>query len=225
MAKFDPVRRAEIGRERRARSRARLIQAARALFAARPVDAITVEDVTTTAGAAKGAFYTHFQNLDELRAAVADDLAQELHDALEPHQASIADPLERIATGSATFIALALRDPAWGGLIARGIWAFPTVAGAARRRLNEDLQQAAAQGRLAAISHEAGFDIVVGVVVQAMRSASEKRLSAEDVPTIVAAVLRALGAPPAVATHIVQRATATARPEKRADRHKVTAAG
>ena len=224
MTKIDPVRRAEIGRERSARSRARLIRAARALFAAHPVDAITVEDVTKTADAAKGAFYMHFRNLDDLRAVVADDLAQELQVALEPHQATIADPLERIATGSATFVAQALRDPAWGGLIARGIWAFPAVAAAARLRLSEDLRQAADQGRLAAISQEAGFDIVVGIVVQAMRSASEKRLSAEDVPAIVAAVLRALGATAGEAVQIVRRATETTRLDQRAHRLPTPAA-
>ena len=68
MARVDLVRRAQIGLRLRAKSRAQLIRAARALFAIRPVDAITVDDVTREAELAKGTFYVHFQHLDDLRA-------------------------------------------------------------------------------------------------------------------------------------------------------------
>jgi hypothetical protein len=140
-----------------------------------------------------------------LRAAVAEELTCEFQELLRPHRAVITDPVERIATGCTAFIAQALRDPAWGGLTARGIWAFPQVAKAVHARLSEDLRQAIEQGRLATISAEVGFDIVVGVVLQAMRSASERQLSSQDVPTIASAVLRALGLTAEEADQIVRR--------------------
>jgi AcrR family transcriptional regulator len=188
------------------------VRAARELFAVRAVDAITVENVTTRAGVAKGTFYVHFQHLDDLRRAVADDLTHEFHATIAAHRATIADPVERIATGCMAFIAHALRDPAWGGLTARGIWAFPSVAMAARQGLSEDLQRAGAEGRLAAFSAEVGFDIVVGIVLQAMRSASEHRLTAADLPAIVAGALRALGLGAAEAGRIARRVSLAPRP-------------
>src|SRR6516225_8899442 len=103
MARVDLVRRAQIGLKRRAKSHRQLIRAARALFAIRPVDSITVDDVTREADLAKGTFYVHFQHLDDLRAAVADELARELEDLIQPHRTAIADPVERIATGCAAF--------------------------------------------------------------------------------------------------------------------------
>jgi AcrR family transcriptional regulator len=205
MAKIDLARRAEIGVERRAKSRSQLVQAARALFSSRAIDAVTVEDVTNQAGLAKGTLYLHFQNLDELRAAVAEELTCEFHELLQPHRAAIADPVERIATGCTAFILQALRNPAWGGLTARGVWAFPPVAAVAHTRLSEDLRHAIESRRLASISVEVGFDVVVGIVLQAMRSASERRLSSPDVPTIVSAVLRALGLTADEADQIVRR--------------------
>jgi hypothetical protein len=114
-------------------------------------------------------------------------------------------PVERIATGCAAFIRQALHDPAWGGLAARGVWAFPAVATAARKRLSEDLRAAIAQGRIAPVSAEVGFDIAVGSVLQAMRSASEKRLSPSDVPAAVSGVLRGLGVAADEAEQIVRR--------------------
>jgi hypothetical protein len=103
------------------------------------------------------------------------------------------------------FIGQAVRDPAWGALTARGAWAFPGVSGAAREHLRENLQHAASQGRLAPIPAEVGFDIVIGIVLQAMRSASESRLSASDVPLAVCGTLRALGVFAGEADRIVER--------------------
>src|SRR5271165_6061296 len=199
------MRRAQIGLGRRAKSRSRLMQAARALYSVRAIDAVTVDDLTFNAGVAKGTFYAHFRSLEDLHAAIAEELAQALHGFLESRQVVIDDPLGRIAAGCAAFIDEALRDPAWGALAVRGTWAFPKVAGEARERLRENLRLAAVQGRLAPIPAEVGFDIVVGIVLQAMRSASERRLSAPDVPLAVSATLRALGLSAEEADRIVGR--------------------
>ena len=205
MAKIDLIRRAQIGLGRRAKSRSRLMGAARALYSIRAIDAVTVDDVTLEAGVAKGTFYAHFHSLDDLHAAIAVELAQSFDGFVEPQQAAIDDPLERIAAGCAAFISQALRDPAWGALTARGAWAFPKVAGAARERLRQNLLLAALQGRLAPIPAEVGFDIVMGIVLQAMCSASESRLSATDVPLTVSAILRALSLSAGQADRIVGR--------------------
>jgi AcrR family transcriptional regulator len=217
MAKVSLVRRAQIGLERRAKSHARLIRATRALISVRAVDSITVDDVTREAGVAKGTFYVHFRHLDDLRAAVADELAQELHDLLLPLHFAIVDPVERIAMGSLAFIRQAQQGPAWGGLAARGVWAFPTVASAARKQLSEDLRLAGSQGRLTLISAEVGFDIVIGIVLQAMRSASERRLSPSDVSAAVSAILRGLGVAADEADRIVRRLPEPLCPPKTSD--------
>ena len=98
-----------------------------------------------------------------------------------------------IAVGCAAFVSEAQRDPAWSALIARGAWAFPTVAAAARERLKTNLRLAQAQERLACFSTEVGYNLVFGIVLQAMRSASESRLSPGDVLNLIQGILRALG--------------------------------
>ena len=64
MANINLERRAEIGREKRARTKAQLIAAAKALFSKRPWELITIDEVVKEAGVAKGTFYTHFNDLD-----------------------------------------------------------------------------------------------------------------------------------------------------------------
>ena len=55
------------------------------------------------------------------------------------------------------------------------------------------------------ISAEVGFDIVIGIVLQAMRSASERRLSPSDVSAAVSGILRGLGVAADEADQIVRR--------------------
>jgi AcrR family transcriptional regulator len=69
MARIDRARRAEIGREKRARTRSQIVAAASSLFAQRAVESVTVDDVVAKAGVAKGTFYVHFDDLAALTAA------------------------------------------------------------------------------------------------------------------------------------------------------------
>ena len=128
LAKIDLRRRAEIGRQRRIKSRTQIVEAARFLFTSRPIASVTIEDVTKQAQVAKGTFYSHFRSLDDLRAAVAVELSHTFEDLIDTSGLYAADPVARIAAGCAVFIGEAQRDPAWGALIARGACAFPTFA-------------------------------------------------------------------------------------------------
>ena len=193
MNKVDLSRRAEIGLERRAKTRAQLVEAARALLTSRSIASVTVEDVTRQAGTSKGAFYSHFSRLEELWDAVAAELAEGLDEVARANRPADVDPIEGIAAGCAAFIGEAQRNPPWGALIAHSLWTFPRVARVARERLSANLRRAQSEDRLASFSEEVGFDLVFGAVVQAMRSASEARLSPGDVPDVVQGILRALG--------------------------------
>lgn len=205
MARVDPARRAEIGRDRRAKTRSQLMQAARTLYATQPIEAVIVDDIVTTAGVAKGTFYVHFGSLPDLQAAVADELAQELDELLQPLRLSLDDPIERIAAGCGAFIQKALRDPRWGALVARSAAAMPNVAHVARERLNEDLARAEATGRLGGVPPALGFEFAVGIVLQAMRAAAEGRLGDQQATDVIAGILRAIGVIAAEARAVAAR--------------------
>lgn len=193
MVRIDLARRAQIGRDRRARTRAELMRAARRLYAARSFDSVTVDDVVNAAEVAKGTFYVHFDSLDDLQSALADELTREFDELLQPRRLSLDDPVERIAAGCGAFINQALHDPAWGALIVRGATAMPDVARVARGRLNEDVRRAAAAGRLDGVLPAIAVEFVLGITVRAMQSAAEGRLKPKQAPLIVAGILRAIG--------------------------------
>ena len=116
MANINPIRRAEIGREKRARTRAQLVAAANSLFASQASESVTIDDVVRKAGVAKGTFYVHFDGLEALTAAVAEELVQTFDELLQPSRLSINDPALRIAFGCSSFINKALNDPRWAAL-------------------------------------------------------------------------------------------------------------
>ncbi len=208
MARVDLARRAQIGRDRSARTRAELVVAARDLYAERPFDRVTVDDVVGAAGVAKGTFYLHFESLGDLQNLVADDLAREFDELLQPRRLTLEDPIERIAAGCGAFIAQALRNPAWGSLVAHSAAAMPSVAGVARKRLKEDIDRAARDGQLNGVTPDLAFDFANGIVLHAMQTACEKRLSPEQTPDVVTGILRAIGVAPAKAAAVARRATA-----------------
>jgi AcrR family transcriptional regulator len=206
MARIDLARRAQIGRARSARTRAELITAARGLYAARPFDRVTVDDVVAAADVAKGTFYVHFDSLADLQSIVADDLARELDELLQPRRLAIDDPIERIAAGCGAFIMQTLRDPAWGALVARSAAAMPHVAGVARKRLKEDIDRAARDGHLGGVTPELAFDFATGIMLHMMLSAPQRQRSPQQASAIVAGLLRAIGAAPDKAATVAQRA-------------------
>lgn len=213
MVRIDLARRAQIGRDRRARTRAELIRAARTLYAARTFNSVTVDDVVNAAELAKGTFYVHFDDLDDLQSVLGDELAREFDELLQPRRLSLDDPIERIAAGCGAFINQALQDPIWGALIVRAASAIPDFARAARGRLSEDIRRAAASGLLHDVVPEIAFEFAIGITVRAMQSAAEGRLRPKQASLIVAGILRAIGVPAEEAREIAFRLV-------RADRQK-----
>ncbi|MBV8104092.1 MAG: TetR/AcrR family transcriptional regulator [Hyphomicrobiales bacterium] len=194
MAKVNLERRAEIGQEKRARTRAQLVAAARGLFSTRSLASVTIDDLVREARVAKGTFYTHFDDMDTLAAAVADDLIASFDELIQPRRAAVPDPLLRVALGCNAFIEKAIQDPAWGSLVARMARADPTIGETARARLREDLNEALKVSPRPGFSVELALEAVVGILLQVLAAVGAGRLAHKDRAGAVGAVLGALGA-------------------------------
>ena len=194
MAKVDLARRAQIGQEKRARTHAALVTAAKSLFALRSIESVTIDEIVAEAGLAKGTFYTHFDDLDALTAAVADELVAAFDDLMQPARLAIADPLDRIAFGCNAFIEKALEDPGWAQVVTRMARFHPAVGEGTRSRLLEDLRRALKNVAGPAPSPDLALEIVVGLMLQALSAFAERRVSRDDREPTLAALLRALGA-------------------------------
>jgi AcrR family transcriptional regulator len=194
MAKIDLARRAEIGRERRARTRAQIIEVGTTLLSERPLEAITVDAVVEAAGVAKGTFYYHFESIEELAVAVGERLAESFDDLLAPARLELRDPIARISFALTQFLAKAIADPSWARLVIRSFQAPNQLGRSIRANLTADLTKAMAEGRLTVHDPELAADIIIGIWLQVIRGTLERRSAPDLIRQALDAALRALGA-------------------------------
>ena len=195
MARIDLARRAEIGREKRARTRAQIVEAGAMLLAERPPEALTVDAVVEAAGVAKGTFYYHFQSMEELAAAVGEKLGESFDELLAPARLGLRDPIARISFAFSQFLAKAIADPVWARLVVQSAQAPTEFARSVRENLKTDLAEAKAQGRLTMQDLELAADIVMGIWLQVTRGTLQRRAAPDLADRALDAMLRALGVP------------------------------
>ena len=193
MAKIDLARRAEIGRERRARTRSQILEAAALLLAERPLAAVTVDSLVEAAGVAKGTFYYHFRDMDDLAAAVGSQLAEGFDALLAPALGGMRDPIARLSFAFAKFLDKAIADPAWARLVVQSSHTPAAFGPGVRARLKADIAKAIAEGRVSVTDADLAADIVVGIWLQITRGTFERRPPTNLADEALAAVLRALG--------------------------------
>lgn len=189
MAKIDLARRAEIGREKRTRTRVQIVDAGALLLAERPPEGLTVDAIVESAGVAKGTFYYHFQSVEELVAAVGGKLADTFDELLAQSRLDQPDPIERMSFAFTKFLEKAISDPVWARLVVRSAQAPAGV----RENLKADLAEAIAEGRLAIEDVELAADIVVGIWLQVTRGTLERRAAPDLARQALRAALRAVG--------------------------------
>ena len=197
MVRIDLARRAEIGREKRARTRAQIVEAGAMLLAERPLEALTVDAVVDAAGVAKGTFYYHFQSLEELAAAVGAKLGESFDELLAPARLGLRDPIARLSFAFTQFLEKATADPAWARLVVQSAQAPTEFARSVRVHLKTDLSEARAQGRLTVHEIELAADIVLGIWLQVTLGTLQRRAAPDLADQALDAMFRALGVSPA----------------------------
>lgn len=183
--------RARLGEQQRGRSRAAIIDAALRVFQEKSPDAAVIGDFIAEAGVARGTFYNHFRDVEDVLVAVAARLGDEFNNSIRAAYANVRDPAQRIAIAVRHFLHKTTEDPNWGRLLVRVALRKP-MEDILRSGLEPDLCAGREAGRLT-VNQACGADIVLGTVHMAMRT-----LLSDDAPTahsedVAAAILRALG--------------------------------
>jgi AcrR family transcriptional regulator len=194
MVKVDLERRAEIGRVKRAKTRAQIVEAGALLLSERAPEALTVDAVVEAAGVAKGTFYYHFQSIEELVAAVGERLLESFDDLLAPARLGMMDPIARMSFAFTQFLEKAIADPHWAQLVVRSAQAPTEFARSVRANFIADLAEAKAQGRLTMQDTELAADIGLGLLLGVIRGTLQRRAAPDSVRQALDAGLRAIGA-------------------------------
>ncbi|MES0864770.1 helix-turn-helix domain-containing protein [Ruegeria sp. SCPT10] len=96
-----PARRSQA--DRRAETRAKLLEAARELFVELGFAETATPDIVRKAGVTRGALYHHFKDKTDLFRAVAEEEAKAISDHIDKETHIVAEPEQAMVTGSNAF--------------------------------------------------------------------------------------------------------------------------
>jgi AcrR family transcriptional regulator len=89
------------------------------LFAERGVTKLSISDLATAAGMARGTIYSHVRDVDVLFEEVAAQLAREMTALVVAGFAGVNDPAQRLSIGVRQYIRRAHEEPLWGRFMSR----------------------------------------------------------------------------------------------------------
>ncbi len=188
------------------RTRHAIEQAAIALFAVQPVDAVAIDDIVGAAGVAKGTFYTHFNDKHALLVALNVSIRKSVEPMVDLANADVADAAVRLARGIGVYVRFA-RDHQDRALILSiaDVDDYLSAAAMLNRGLIADLATGLAAGRFAFKTMEAALLFVAGSVRIILLTAARAESSGQAIANaqqMTAMVLRGLGIDGAEADHI-----------------------
>lgn len=99
--------------EKKAETRARLLEAATAVFADKGMERASIDDVAERAGYTKGAFYANFASKEDLFLALLDEHFADLLRRLDLAVRGDDDMVDQAREGAASFMRFIAADPEW----------------------------------------------------------------------------------------------------------------
>jgi len=183
--------RTRVGRERRASTKRRILEAALGVFAEMGGAAPVIDDFIKAAGVARGTFYNYYDSVEELLAATTAWLEEDLMLSIEHELDGLTDPVDRLALGVRLWLRKAEVDLVWCAFVAKAV----THGEVVEETLLRDLRNGARAGVFVFDSVQAARDLVVGTLHEAMRRMSASQVPATFTDEVARLVFRGLGMP------------------------------
>lgn len=204
-AGIDSSRRAEIGQEKRARTRARILRAAFDLFGRENGLFTRVEEICFSADVTRQTFYNHFHGIDDLRDALTYEVNHDFLIAVSRIMESLDDAAERAATAIRHYLEKAAGDPKWGwsmvNISANGIiFGMETY-----RRAEQTVQEGMDAGTFCLNDARMGRDLIMGTTLSAIVTLLREKPGPRYHLEITRGLLLALGVSNDRADQIVSR--------------------
>jgi len=190
---------------RRERTRAALMDAARALITEKGVAGLRIQEITDGADVALGSFYNHFESKEELVEAVVAESLGSLADALATPLNADQDPAELVGIAIRGFMSLAYDDPDFAQLVVHLNHVDDLFVSAVHPAARRAVQLGVESGRFDVVDLEVFVTATVGGALALMRAIVDGRLGAGADAIYARSALRALGIPDAEAAAIAAR--------------------
>ncbi len=203
---------------KRERTRGELVAAAERLVAARGLDALSIDEITEEADVAKGTFYTHFTDKDDLAAAVGRAIRVDLEDRITAINDGVADAAIRMANGLSSLCAFAIAQPVRARALMRLIPGAVDPDTPINAGIRGDVVLGVKTKRFAVTSVNASVVALLGIAMSAGMRLSDPKHRIPDPYTfaaeVVATALVALGVKPTEAARLAKAAMDARKKER-----------
>ena len=168
----DPAAQAGRREERKAQNRAKLLSAAKKVFAEKGFGEATARDIVRETDLATGTFYNYFRDKDEVFRALLLEFEVRVRDATLPIRRDTSLPFEqRIEDGAGAFFRVVIEDADLFHVLRRNagtITLLPTEAlfDHGMEDLDEDLEQWEREGDIPGVDHEYLRALIAGAAMQ-----------------------------------------------------------
>jgi AcrR family transcriptional regulator len=209
---------------RKAETRAKLVDAARRVFARQGIDATRINQITEEADVGFGSFYNHFQSKEDIVAAVVEQTIAEAGATIDRATSDITDPAEVVAVAHRSLVAWAAANPEFAWLLVRLDTSHDAMLGALGSYAARDLQRGIDAGRFSVEDRNIALVASGGALLAVIRAVLEGRAGQTAGERHAAGVLRMFGLPTNAAAEVAARplpamppiaAPAPRRPEAR----------
>ncbi|RKF15472.1 TetR/AcrR family transcriptional regulator [Altericroceibacterium spongiae] len=185
ITKEDLERRAQIGRERRARTRARILLAAFNTLGTENGLLSRIEDIAAAADVTRATFYNHFAGMEELLQALSHEVTHDFLVAVRRTVDSKPDPRERATVGIRYYLHRARNDEQWA-------WSMINMSGngiifgaETFQQAEQTIQEGMDSGMLNLPSSQVGRDLLMGTSLAAVETMVREE-TPEDYPEAIA---------------------------------------
>lgn len=139
-----------IGRvERRKRdSRRRILEAAERLMRSRPIDGVTIQDITAEADVGHGSFYLHFKSKFDVLLPIVQGMAARTDQQLREALADTEDAAQVIATSARVVGRIIVRDVVWRWLLQHSGVPVEELRSAVGTYVDRDFRRGLSSGRI-----------------------------------------------------------------------------
>lgn len=194
-------RRAEIGLEKRTRTREVILAAAFELLGRQNGRSTRIEEICDRAGVSRGTYYNYFSGMDELFDALSYDISHAFNAAVIGAIETLPSSSLRVASALRYYLHRARRDPSWGWAMVNISATGPIFGSETLRHATESVQQGIDAGEFRLPDTIIGRDLMIGTIFASMITILKEPKPPEYPEMVVRQILSAFGVPKPVIRH------------------------
>ena len=181
-----------VERKRRA-TRERIIRESERLMRSRPVEDITIGDITNAADVGHGTFYLHFKSKYEVLIPITRDMAERWDQAIQAATSDTEDPAEVVGLSTRHMGRAVIADPLWRWMLKHSGMPIDDIRNAIGRFAARDFGRGLTSGRFQITDLSITNSYLVGGFVSCLLASFDSADPDQAIDNMAELLLRTLG--------------------------------